>query len=194
MPELSTPDTRFHASFLEAMKEFAAEGRGVPEDGSNVGRDLRGWGSRWEDPAVFAAYAAGLREEADHAVPPRPGWVHCTQLWVVDADTDTYYGRIAVRHELNEFLRDIGGHIGYDIRPTARRRGYATAALRAVLPVARELGLRSVLVTCDTGNVASRKVIETCGGVFEDQRHGKLRYWVDTGAGHGAGEAREGGG
>jgi predicted acetyltransferase len=52
--------------------------------------------------------------------------------------------------------------------------------LRTALPIARELGIDSALVTCDPDNVASRKVIEACGGVFEDARGGKLRFWVST--------------
>jgi predicted acetyltransferase len=74
----------------------------------------------------------------------------------------------------------MGGHIGYDVRPSARRRGHATAMLRAALPVARGLGIESALVTCDEDNVASRKVIEANGGVFEDQRGDKLRFWIPT--------------
>ena len=100
-----------------------------------------------------------------------------TLWWLAD---DEYLGRIAVRHRLTPHLRDTGGHIGYDVRPSARRRGHATAMLRAVLPVARDLGIGPALVTCDVDNVASRKVIEANGGVLEDQRGGKLRFWVDT--------------
>ncbi|EME99775.1 GCN5-related N-acetyltransferase [Streptomyces mobaraensis NBRC 13819 = DSM 40847] len=55
--------------------------------------------------------------------------------------------------------------------------------LRAVLPVAAGLGLGldPVLVTCDPDNTGSRKVIEACGGAFEDERSGKLRFWIRTG-------------
>src|SRR5690242_3199976 len=84
-------------------------------------------------------------------------------LWWVDGDE--YLGRIAIRHRLTAQLRASGGHIGYDVRPSARRRGHATAMLRAALPVARALGVDSALVTCDAGNVASRRVIERNGGV-----------------------------
>lgn len=82
---------------------------------------------------------------------------------------------------MTDLLRDSGGHIGYDVRPTARRRGYASAMLGEALPVARALGLDQVLVTCDSDNVASRKVIEANGGRYEDTRDNKLRYWIRTG-------------
>lgn len=101
-----------------------------------------------------------------------------TWYWYVDGDT--YLGRIQIRHRLTQWLLDYGGHIGYGVRPGARRRGHATAMLRDVLPYARELGLDPVLVTCDATNIASRKVIEAGGGEFEDERDGKLRYWIRT--------------
>jgi len=104
--------------------------------------------------------------------------VPCTTLWWVE--DDEYLGRLAIRHRLTEWLRKVGGHIGYDVRPTARRQGHATAMLRAALPRARELGIDDVLVTCDVDNVASRRVIEANGGRFEDERDGKLRFWVLT--------------
>ncbi len=95
-------------------------------------------------------------------------------------DGGTYLGRFAVRHRLNDFLFEQGGHIGYDVRASARRRGHATAMLRDGLEHTRRLGIDSALITCDHWNTGSRKVIEACGGVFEDQRGDKLRYWVPT--------------
>jgi predicted acetyltransferase len=72
------------------------------------------------------------------------------------------------------------GHIGYVVRPSARRRGHATAMLAAALPVANALGIDPALVTCDEDNIASRKVIEASGGTLEDQRGAKLRFWLPT--------------
>ncbi|MGW2290878.1 GNAT family N-acetyltransferase [Streptomyces phaeochromogenes] len=71
----------------------------------------------------------------------------------------------------------------YRLRRTAdgAQKGYATAMLPDVLPHARALGLDRVLVTCDTTNVGSRKVIEANGGEFEDERGGMLRFWIRTG-------------
>ena len=174
MNRLVTPDVSLQESFLAAMAEFAAEGR--TGDGSGLGRDLAEWTGRWESEAGFAAYVAERVAEKDRVIDE--DWVLNTNLWWVD--DQGYIGRMSIRHELNEGLREIGGHIGYDVRRSRRREGHATAMLAAALPIARDLGIESALVTCDVDNTGSRVVIERNGGVLEDERQGKLRYWVPT--------------
>ena len=178
MPHLITASMRVHRSFLTAMAEFQAEGRGGPGDDSNTGQAIRKYASRWADPAEFARYVQQLEGEARDQSPRRGGRVPQTTLWWVSGDE--YLGRISIRHRLTAHLREIGGHIGYDIRPSARQHGHATAMLAAALPVARSLGIDPALLTCDDDNIASRKVIEANGGTLEDHRHGKARYWVST--------------
>lgn len=180
MPELVTPTTEVHASFVEAMAEFASEGRGTLADDSMVGREIRERSAGWNDPAGFARYVEAVVAESLPDSPRPEGYVPATTLWWVEGDT--YLARIAIRHELTPWLLEQGGHIGYDVRPSARRRGHATAMLRAALPVAHRLGISSALVTCDHDNLGSRKVIEACGGVLDDRRADKLRYWVPTGS------------
>jgi len=174
MAALTTPDVRFKDSFLAAMAEFAAEGR--TGDGSGIGSDLEGWAGRWDSEDGFAAYVEEKVAERDGVVDP--DWVHCTNLWWVVEDQ--YVGRMSIRHELNDWLSEVGGHIGYDVRRSRRRQGHATAMLAAALPVARGLGVDRALLTCDDDNVASRIVIERNGGVLEDIRRGKMRFWVPT--------------
>ncbi|MFF1418206.1 GNAT family N-acetyltransferase [Streptomyces sp. NPDC058280] len=106
-------------------------------------------------------------------------------------DGETYLGAIDLRHYLNPFLLEGGGHIGYSIRPSARRSGLATWALGAVLPTTPALGLDRVLLTCDDGNVGSARTIESNGGVLEDVRNTEIgvkrRYWIvldDAGYSH----------
>jgi predicted acetyltransferase len=174
MPRLVDPDVALKDSFLAAMAEFAAEGRAG--DGSGIGRDLQEWTGRWESDDGFAAYVA--EKLAERSGVADPDWVLCTNLWWVD-DTG-YIGRMSIRHELNDWLSEVGGHIGYDVRRSRRREGHATAMLAAALDVARDLGIDRALLTCDEDNVGSRLVIERNGGVLEDTRQGKLRYWVPT--------------
>jgi predicted acetyltransferase len=176
MPELVQPTVAVHASFLAAMREFAAEGRAG--DDTMVGHDLAEWTGRWETDEGFAAYVGAVARDRDEDAPRRPGWVPCTTLWWVDGST--YLGRIAIRHRLTPALREVGGHIGYDVRRSARRQGHATAMLAAALPVAAALGIDSALITCDLTNVGSQKVIEANGGLLEGQRGEKLHYWVRT--------------
>jgi predicted acetyltransferase len=178
MPDLVRPTTAVHASFAAAMAEFRDEGRGGPDDRSQIGRDLRELGDRLADPDVFAAYVDRVNSEPLPETPRPIGFVPSTTFWLVDGPE--YLGRIQVRHELTQWLRDVGGHIGYDVRVSARRRGYATLMLREVLPYARGIGIDPALVTCDEDNIGSRKVIEACGGVLEDVRNGKRRYWVPS--------------
>ncbi len=91
-------------------------------------------------------------------------------------------GRSSIRHELNDFLFNVGGHIGYGVRPAYRRKGFATEILRQSLELISELGVTEVLVTCDDDNVGSYKVIESQGGVLENrvEFEGSLkrRYWI----------------
>jgi predicted acetyltransferase len=165
-------------SFVAAMAEFRAEGRGGAHDHSMIGSEIRGFGPRWTTLDGFREYLEWLYAQALEDSPRPAGHVPSTTLWW--ADGDEYLGRIAIRHRLTPQLREVGGHIGYDVRPSARRCGHATAMLREALPIARRLGIEAALVTCDAGNVASRKVIEHNGGMLEDQHGDMFRYWVPT--------------
>lgn len=106
--------------------------------------------------------------------------------FLVEVVGEVIVGRVSLRHELNAFLERYGGHVGYGVVPSQRGRGYATEMLRLTLPIAVSLGLARLLVTCDDDNVASIRVIEKNGGVFEGfttslglERPGR-RYWIDV--------------
>ena len=77
-------------------------------------------------------------------------------------------GRTSIRHELNDFLFNFGGHIGYGVRPSYRRQGFATEILRQSLALINGLGVTEVLVTCAEDNLGSIKVIESQGGILEN--------------------------
>ena len=74
-----------------------------------------------------------------------------------------------IRHELNDYLRLFGGHIGYGIVPSERRHGYAKIPLALALPIARSIGIKKVLITCNDTNAGSAKTIESAGGVLENK-------------------------
>ena len=174
MPELVLPTTSVRESFLEAMDEFVAEGAEFSQTAAWIDHNAPGW----KDPDAFATFVEAVRADALRET-PRPGsYVPCTTLWWVDGDD--YLGRLAIRHELNDFLLDVGGHIGYDVRPSRRREGHATEMLKQALPWALGLGIDPALVTCDDDNVGSIRAIEAAGGVLEDVRRTKRRYWVPT--------------
>jgi predicted acetyltransferase len=175
---LVPPAATVRVSFVEAMLEFQAEGRGAPVDDTSIGHELQREADRWATDDGFAQYVRDLRAEELEETPRPAGYVPQTTLWWVDGDT--YLGRLGIRHRLTPALRMVGGHIGYDVRPSARRRGHATAMLRAALPIALGLGIDPALITCDDTNVGSRTVIERCGGVLDSAGDGKLRYWVPT--------------
>jgi len=92
-------------------------------------------------------------------------------------------GVIDLRHHLgNPVLREWGGHFGYIVRPSERKKGYAKEMVRQNLIKCKELGLHKVMITCDRNNIASEKTILANGGVFEkevlvDGEYTK-RFWV----------------
>jgi len=172
MPELIPPTVRLHRAWLDSRDEW---GRGVHQDGSGLRP-----ADEVDSPAGFAAWVGRLNDEEDPAKPVAADWVHCTYRWIVE--DDRVLGAISLRHELNEFLLQAGGHIGYGVRPSARRRGLATWALAETLRAAAKLGLDRVLITCNVSNVGSARTIENAGGVVEDVRDTEIgrvrRYWV----------------
>ena len=92
-------------------------------------------------------------------------------------------GMINIRHTLNEYLYNYGGHIGYSVRKIERRKGYATEMLKIALDECRKLGMEKVLITCDSDNIASAKTIKSCGGILENEVHDDegliQRYWIE---------------
>jgi predicted acetyltransferase len=167
MPALTEPTTRVHASFLEAVREYRAEGSYSRLDPAELA-----------DPACFRHYLGQVRAYAHPGLLRRRRVVPETTLWLVDGYE--FLGRLSIRHALNRRLRFMGGHIGYDVRPSRRRQGHATLMLGLSLPVAHELGIDPALVTCDETNVASRRVIEANGGRLASASDGILRFWVPT--------------
>jgi predicted acetyltransferase len=171
--KLINPAATLRRSFLAAIAEFRAD-RDFPVPWFVTDVDPQAL----TDAAAFAAYVARVLSEREPAA-TRPDWfVPMTTLWWVH--DDEVLGRLAIRHRLTPALESAGGHIGYDVRPSARRQGHATAMLHAALPIAHGLGINPALLTCEKTNTASKRVIEANGGQFLDARSSKFRYLVPT--------------
>ena len=103
---------------------------------------------------------------------------------MVFIDKGEYVGFVSIRHKLNKHLRQIGGHIGYQIRPSKRKQGYGTLILKLALQKAKKLGIKKALITCDDDNIGSWKIIESNAGILQNKvKHQdklKRRYWITT--------------
>lgn len=173
MTDLVRPDLRLRASLAATVAEFDGH-----MDGSGD------WEFDVFDTSEEGAptTVATLLAKADPTTALPDDRVHCTYYWITDGDgaDEEVVGFLALRHSLTAWLFEEGGHIGYSVRPSRRREGHATRALALAVRRAGELGIDPALVTCDEDNHASRRTIERCGGVYEDSRNGKRRYWIDT--------------
>lgn len=112
----------------------------------------------------------------------RNGRVPDSTFFCLDVDRNIFVGAINIRHYLNESLLYTGGHIGDGIRPSERRKGYATAMIGLGLEECKKLGITKVLMTCDKDNIGSAKSIMNNGGILEDEvvEDGVVeqRYWI----------------
>lgn len=167
--QLVEPSIKYKKSFLEAVNEPGAQKLFVRF------RELYNKNTFDEYVERMKGFSKGVHLQV--------GYVPESTFWLVEGDE--YIGKLSIRHELTESLLKEGGHIGYDIRPSKRQMGYGKEILRLGLEKAKEIGLKKVLVTCDKDNLASKKIIESNGGLFENEYEMKgdkpniLRYWVD---------------
>jgi len=113
----------------------------------------------------------------------KKGEVAQTTYWLVDGKK--YIGRLKLRKKLNKKLSIRGGNIGYEIRPSERKKGYGTEILRLGLLKAKTLGFKSIRIDCRENNTASKKIIEANGGIFLDRikikggGHASTRYIIE---------------
>ena len=167
---LIAPNVEFEESHRSFLKQFQERGDRVHP--SIAARPFDN----------FAEYVAMLSAESRGENIPS-NWVANSTYWLVDADNEI----VAIsnmRHELNDFLLTYGGHIGYGVRPSARKRGHGIEILKQTLLMAKGKGIHRVRVTCAKDNPASEKTILHNGGVFDDEavmaEHDEVlrRYWI----------------
>ena len=168
--ELVEPCEELREAYIEYVEEFRASNEPyhqgelaeIDKNFNNFVRNIESW-------------ASGIVSPEDR--------VPSNTYWLVWQGRVVASGRL--RHQLTEALRDEGGHIGYDVRPSERRKGYGTLTLKLLLDKARQLDLKRVLLTCDKDNVASAKVIQKNGGKLASEsiskKTGKMmqRYWIE---------------
>ncbi|MDP4008356.1 MAG: GNAT family N-acetyltransferase [Candidatus Peregrinibacteria bacterium] len=163
---LVKPTKKYEKSWQEAMAEFRNENR-------------KGFWNWIEEPIDLDSYIK-LTEANENGQSLTVGSVASTTFWLID--NNEFKGHTNIRHELNDYLKKFGGHIGYYIRPSERRKGYGTKILGLALIEARKIGLKKVMIGCDESNIPSQKVIEKNGGEFTkkvtDECEPKLIYWI----------------
>jgi len=167
MPELVLPTTRLHTAFLECRDDW---GPGLHEDGFGLDAD-----DDVDSPDGFATWVQRRVRLTHPAGAPCPDEKHGSPRWIVE--DGQVLGGIVLRHKFDERF----GHIGYGIRPSARRRGLASWALGEMLKEARAaLRLDRVLIPCLADNIASARTIERNGGILEgiyDTGHRPVRRY-----------------
>ncbi len=140
--------------------------------------DMSPWKIWAHDFHDFDAYMKNL----DTTEETKKDWVPDTTLFCLDKDRDILVGAVNIRHYLNEKLLKTGGHIGDGIRPSERRKGYATAMLALALDECKKLGIPKVLICCDKDNIGSAKFIINNDGILENEVEEdgqmKQRYWI----------------
>ena len=145
-----------------------------------AGDHLHGTAMLGDYDAYEEWYADVVKNSSEETV--AEGWVPSTTLLAYNKE-NTLVGMIDIRHKLNDYLLEFGGHVGYSVRPTARRQGVATQMLTQTLKICRQLGIKKRLVTCDKTNIASAATIIKCGGILENEVfEGDAliqRYWIE---------------
>ena len=168
---LIRPTSEYAGQLMEYRQEFLDAGDSM--DGCGPLR-------RYESPEEYIQLCRDYENPATvpaHLVP-------ATQLLFIRKCDNRLVGMLQIRHCFNDYLEKYAGHIGYSVRPSERRKGYAKQMLKAALPFCREIGLDKVLISCIDGNIGSEKTILANGGVYESTVHEPdrnidlKRFWI----------------
>ena len=155
---LIRPTSEYASQIIEYRQEFLDAGDSM--DGTGPLR-------RFENPEEYIKICAEYEDPTtipSHLVP-------ATQFFFIRKSDNKLVGMIQIRHRFNDYLEKYAGHIGYSVRPSERRKGYAKEMLRMTLTFCREIGIDKVMITCVDGNIGSEKTILANGGVYEYTIH-----------------------
>ena len=167
---------------IRPTSEYASQIKEYRQEFLDAGDSMDGCGPlrRLEDPDE---YLKVCKEYEDPATVPSH-LAPATQFFFIRKMDNRLVGMIQVRHCFNEYLEKYAGHIGYSVRPSERRKGYAKKMLAITLPYCREIGLDKVLISCIDGNIGSEKTILSNGGVYESTVYepngdrALKRFWI----------------
>lgn len=171
-PHLIPPDIHYRDSYVEALREGLHLDPEKPENIALAETDFDAYMTHRHNPNRFVILPDGLRIRRMPQI----------DLWLVG--DQGFIGIASLRPKLNSALKKCGGNLGYAIRKSRRRQGYGKLIVDLVLPHAKSLGLKKLLVTCHDENIGSIKLIETHGGVLQDKIAVKglplpqRRYWI----------------
>lgn len=167
--ELIFPTKDYETQIMDYKNEFEINGGSMDGTaGLQKAKDFDDW---------FSLLTDNLKEET-----VRDGLVQASTYLAVRFCDKRVIGMIDIRHSLNDYLLKFGGHIGYSVRKSERRKGYAKKMLCLALEKCKELNIEKVLVTCDKENIASAKTIMRNGGVLQnevlEEKRITQRYWI----------------
>lgn len=167
---------------LRPTDEYAGQIIQYKQEFLEAGDSMDGCGPlpRLENPEEYIQMCRDYEDPErvpEHLVP-------ATQFLFVRKCDNRLIGMIQVRHRFNDYLEKYAGHIGYSVRPSERRKGYAKKMLKMTLPFCKDLGISRVLISCIDGNIGSEKTILANGGVYEstvcEPHKGRIlkRFWI----------------
>jgi predicted acetyltransferase len=167
---------------IKPTKELEKEALAYKQEHINNGESELHGSSLLDKIDIYDDWLKLLKDNSNEKT-VHSNWVVASTFFVVRKSDQKIIGMIDIRHTLNDLLRNYGGHIGYGVRPSERRKGYATQMLKMGLEYARQIGLTKVMLACYKDNLASRKTIEKCNGIFEKEvlhTDGKIVqiYWI----------------
>lgn len=167
--KLILPDESHKEQYIKMMEEWISFGGRL-----NPGA-LRNNGASYEK------WLEWIQDDQSELTCPK-GAVPQTLYFAFNKD-DIFIGAVTIRHYLNEKMLIDGGHVGYGVRPSQRRKGYAKRMLALAIGKLNEMGINEILVTCAADNIGSMKTILANGGIFHNEilnEDGEAikRFWI----------------
>ncbi len=167
--KLVLPTPEYKEKLMDYKREFIENGDSMDGTaGLNNAETFEEW---------YSVFLDNLKEET-----VRKGLVPATTYIAISTDNGRLIGMIDIRHRLNDYLLNYGGHIGYSIRKSERKQGYATEMLALALKECAKLNIKKVLITCDKENIASVKTMINNGAKLQNEipegNRITQRYWI----------------